>query len=151
RALVERAVADERIMKALRIPPPYWNWIAASWKRADPSLYGRFDLRYDGQGPAKLLEYNADTPTALFETAVFQWQWREDAIERNLLPRDADQYNSLHERLIEGFTAIGKGRLLHLAGTLEVPEDLGVLAYLEDCAHQAGLPTSMLEMEVIGR
>ena len=39
-----------------------------------------------GKGPAKLLEYNADTPTAVFETAVFQWKWLEDAIARKLLP-----------------------------------------------------------------
>src|SRR5688500_20172567 len=83
RALVERAVADDRLLRVLKIPPAFWNWIAASWKRGDPSLYGGFDLRYDGQGPAKLLEYNADTPTAVFETAVFQWQWLEDAIERS--------------------------------------------------------------------
>ena len=114
RALVERAIADDRLLRILKIPPAFWNWIAASWKRGDPSLYGRFDLRYDGQGPAKLLEYNADTPTAVFETAVFQWQWLEDAIARKLLPSDADQFNSLHERLIEGWRAIGKGRLLHL-------------------------------------
>ncbi|HZO45211.1 MAG TPA: glutathionylspermidine synthase family protein [Xanthobacteraceae bacterium] len=151
RALVERAVADDRLLKVLKIPPAFWNWIAASWKRGDPSLYGRFDLRYDGQGPAKLLEYNADTPTAVFETAVFQWQWLEDAMARKLLPGDADQYNSLHERLIEGWRAIGKGRLLHLAGTLRVPEDQGTLAYLQDCAHQAGLATSMLDMDTIGR
>jgi glutathionylspermidine synthase len=151
RALVERAVADDRILKLLRIPPAFWNWIAASFKRGDPSLYGRFDLRYDGQGPAKLLEYNADTPTAVFETGVFQWRWLEDAIGRKLLDHDADQFNSLHERLIEGWRAIGKGRLLHLAGALEAPEDLGTLAYLQDCAHQAGLATSMLEMETIGR
>jgi Glutathionylspermidine synthase preATP-grasp len=73
--LVARAVADERILRALRIPEGFWNWIAASAKRGDASLYGRFDLRYDGTGPAKLLEYNADTPTAVFETAVFQWMW----------------------------------------------------------------------------
>ncbi|GAA3087959.1 hypothetical protein GCM10020254_35630 [Streptomyces goshikiensis] len=38
--------------------------IAESWRRRaeQPSLYGRFDLRYDGSGPAKMLEYNADTP-----------------------------------------------------------------------------------------
>ncbi len=151
RELVERAVADDRILKLLRIPPAFWNWIAASFKRGDPSLYGRFDLRYDGQGPAKLLEYNADTPTAVFETAVFQWKWLEDAIERKLLDHDADQFNSLHERLIEGWRAIGKGRLLHLAGMLDTPEDQGTLAYLQDCAHQAGLATSMIEMETIGR
>jgi glutathionylspermidine synthase len=151
RALVERAIADERMLKLLQIPPAFWNWIAASWKRGDPSLYGRFDLRYDGKGPAKLLEYNADTPTAVFETAVFQWKWLEDAIKRNVLRSDADQYNSLHERLIEGWSTIGKGRLLHLAGTFDMPEDAGTLAYLQDCAHQAGLATSMLEMEAIGR
>lgn len=151
RQLVERAIADERVMRLLRIPPAYWNWIATSYKRGDPSLYGRFDLRYDGQGPAKLLEYNADTPTAVFETAVFQWRWLEDAIARQSLASDADQFNSLHERLIEGFKTIGKDRLLHLAGTLAVPEDAGTLAYLEDCAHQAGLPTSTIEMDAIGR
>jgi glutathionylspermidine synthase len=151
RALIERAMADERALKLLQIPPAFWNWIAASWKRGDPSLYGRFDLRYDGNSPAKLLEYNADTPTAVFETAVFQWKWLEDAIAQNVLRSDADQYNSLHERLIEGWSAIGKGRLLHLAGSLDVPEDAGTLAYLQDCAHQAGLATSMMEMDAIGR
>jgi glutathionylspermidine synthase len=151
RALVERAVTDERMLKVLRIPPAFWNWLAASWKRGDPSLYGRFDFCYDGRGAAKLLEYNADTPTAAFETAVFQWKWLEDAVARQLLRDDADQFNSLHERLIEGWRAIGKGRLLHLAGTLSAAEDHGTLAYLEDCAHQAGLATVMLEMDAIGR
>ena len=68
RELVARAVEDERMLKVLRIPERFWTFIAASWKRGDPSLYGRFDLCYDGQGPAKLLEYNADTPTSVFET-----------------------------------------------------------------------------------
>jgi len=74
RELVARVVADDRMLRLLRIPERYWNWIAASWKRDEPSLYGRLALRYDAQGPTKLLEYNADTPTAVFETAVFQWQ-----------------------------------------------------------------------------
>ncbi|MBB1257100.1 glutathionylspermidine synthase family protein, partial [Streptomyces alkaliterrae] len=40
--------------------------VAESWRwRVElPSLYGRFDLHYDGRGAAKLLEYNADTPTS---------------------------------------------------------------------------------------
>ena len=151
RELVGRAVADERMMKILRIPAPYWNWIAASYQRDTPSLYGRFDLRYDGQGPAKLLEYNADTPTAVFETAVFQWQWLEDAIGGGTLPKDADQFNSLHERLIEGWKSIGRGRHVHLAGMLDSAEDLGTLNYLQDCARQAGLDTTVMEMSSIGR
>jgi glutathionylspermidine synthase len=149
--LVARAVADERILRALRIPEGFWNWIAASAKRGDASLYGRFDLRYDGTGPAKLLEYNADTPTAVFETAVFQWMWLEQAIERQIIPRRADQFNSLHEKLIEGWKEIGAGRTLHLAGMTHNPEDGGTIAYLRDCAHQAGLQTAVLAMSDIGR
>lgn len=62
-------------------------------------MFGRFDFAYDGKGPPKMLEYNADTPTALLEGRVAQWNWLEQAI----LPRrpDADQFNSLHEKLIE--------------------------------------------------
>jgi len=149
--LLARAIADERIMRALRIPERYWNWIAASAKRGDGSLYGRFDLRYDGQGPAKLLEYNADTPTAVFETAVFQWRWLEQAMERQIVPRDADQYNSLHERLIEAWRTIGRGRKLHLACTTDNAEDLGTVSYIRDCAHQAGLETAVLAMAEIGK
>lgn len=151
RALVERAVDDERILRRLAVPVTYWNWIAASWKRGDRSLYGRFDLRYAGDGPAKLLEYNADTPTAVFETGVFQWLWLEQAIARGALPGAADQYNSLHEALIEGWRGFGADRHLHLAGMMENAEDHGTLAYLEDCARQAGLSTTTLAMADIGR
>jgi glutathionylspermidine synthase len=151
RALVTRAVDDATIMQRLSIPVSQWNFIAASWKRGDPSFYGRFDLRYDGKGPAKLLEYNADTPTAILETAVFQWMWREDAIARGVLPADADQYNALHECLIEGWREIGRGRLLHLSAMSEEAEDNGNLAYLADCAQQAGLETRFVAIEDIGR
>jgi glutathionylspermidine synthase len=151
RELVARAVEDERMLKVLRIPERFWTFIAASWKRGDPSLYGRFDLSYEGNGPAKLLEYNADTPTSVFETAVFQWMWLEDAKARQITPQDADQYNSLHERLIESWREVAKGQHLHLAGALDDPEDGGTVAYLEDTARQAGLETTRLPMEGIGR
>ena len=149
--LVARVVVDEQLMRRLAIPVPFWNWIARSWKKSEPSLYGRFDLRYDGNGPAKLLEYNADTPTAVLETGVFQWMWLEQAIERKVLPKDADQFNSLHERLIQGWKEIGQSRPLHLTAMLDNPEDAGTIAYLEDCAHQAGLTTTVLAIEDIGK
>src|SRR5499427_1388904 len=151
RELVARAIGDERMLQALQIPQLMWNYVAASFRRHDPSLYGRFDLSYDGKGPAKLLEYNADTPTSVFETAVFQWMWLEEAIARQIIPRNADQYNSLHERLIDAWEAIGQGRHVHLAGVTENAEDLGTLAYLEDTARQAGLATTILAMSDIGR
>lgn len=151
REVVARVTADEQLMKRLAIPVPFWNWIARSWKNSEPSLYGRFDFRYDGNGPAKLLEYNADTPTSVLETGVFQWSWLEQAIERKALPQDADQFNSLHEKLIQGWQDIGKGRPLHLTAMLDSPEDAGTVAYLEDCAHQAGLTTRVMPIEDIGK
>src|SRR3954464_1855057 len=63
RELVARAVDDERMLKVLCIPERFWTFIAASWKRGDPSLYGRFDLSYSGEGPAKLLEKKTQQPT----------------------------------------------------------------------------------------
>src|ERR1035437_9582832 len=49
--------------------------IESSWEAEPPSLYGRFDLAFDGVNPPNLLEYNADTPTGLLEAAVVQWYW----------------------------------------------------------------------------
>jgi glutathionylspermidine synthase len=149
--LAARAVGDERILTRLAIPERFWNFIAASWKRRDHSLYGRFDLRYDGNGPAKLLEYNADTPTSVFETAVFQWDWLNDAMALEIIPRDADQFNSLHERLIEGWKLFGASKTIHLAGLLDNPEDAGTLAYLADTATQAGATARIIAMDRIGR
>jgi glutathionylspermidine synthase len=159
RELVARAVVDDRILKRLGIPERFWNFIAASWKRGDGSLYGRFDLRYDGNGPAKLMEFNADTPTSVFETAVFQYGWLADAAERQIIPRDADQFNSLHERLIEGWKTLlpGTGQhgkavaKIHFAGMFDNPEDAGTLAYMADTASQAGATAQLIAMDRIGR
>jgi glutathionylspermidine synthase len=148
--LVGRIHADEEVLKKLAIPTHAWSLIAESWRGKDQSLYGRFDFAYGGDGPAKLLEYNADTPTSLFEAAVFQWVWLEDAMAQKLIPADADQFNSMHEKLIARLKAIVSGPRLHLAGMLESEEDAGFLAYLEDCAIQAGLATTRLAMSDIG-
>lgn len=150
RELVGRAIRDERYLQLLKIPQAYWTFIAASWQRNDPSLYGRFDLCFDGKGAAKLLEYNADTPTSLFEAAVFQWTWLEQAIDRQIIPKRADQYNSLHERLIEAWRKIGAGRRLHLAAAMNNAEDLGTVQYLADTARQGGLTPVLLDITEIG-
>jgi glutathionylspermidine synthase len=150
RELCGSVVEDERHLRRLRIPEAFWPLIRDSWRRHDGSLYGRLDLSYGGSGAAKLLEYNADTPTSIFEAAVFQWTWLEQGIERRLLEAGADQFNSLHERLIEAWKKLGAASHLHLAGMLDNPEDLTTLAYLEDTAKQAGLETTLLAIESIG-
>ncbi|WP_327409091.1 glutathionylspermidine synthase family protein [Streptomyces sp. NBC_01281] len=126
--------------------------VAESWRRRAelPSVYGRFDLRYDGTGPAKLLEYNADTPTSLVEAASPQWFWMEDRFP------GADQWNSLHERLVAAWKKQGAllppGSPLHFAHSAadELGEDLMTVAYLKETAEQAGLATDWISMEEIG-
>src|SRR6201997_5015968 len=129
--LVDRAVDDEEYLKRLKIPEIFCPFIAASWHGDQPSLYGRLDLAFSGSGPAKLLEYNADTPTSIFQSAVFQWTWLEQGVERNIIPKRADQFNSIHEALIEAWKTIGATHPLHLTGLTGNAEDAGTLAYLE--------------------
>jgi len=145
--LVGVAIADEEYLRRLRIPEPLWPLISESWHNDHGSLYGRLDLRFDGREPAKLLEYNADTPTSIFEAAVFQWTWLEQAVARGIIPAHADQFNSIHERLIEAWRKVAEGQFLHLAGTTDHEEDLGTLSYLEDTAMQAGIATCLLDVE----
>lgn len=149
--LVARVIDDETLLRRLRIDETHWPLLRDSWRRDDRSLYGRLDLSYDGHGPAKLLEYNADTPTSIFEAAVFQWTWREQAIERRIIPGRADQYNSIHERLIARWREFRSDQgHLHLAGLTGEAEDAGTLTYLADTAMQAGLATTLLDIAEIG-
>ena len=167
--LVDRACRDERLLERLAIPRHAWDLIAASWRRGDPTLYGRFDLAFGGHretasGPARLLEYNADTPTTLFEAAVFQWTWLEDAMAQGSIPAGSDQFNAIHEAVVARLKAIGAsgapgaaaGAAGALAATLHLScmpgsaEDRGFIAYLEACAAEAGLSSTIIELADIG-
>ncbi|MEU9790496.1 glutathionylspermidine synthase family protein [Streptomyces sparsogenes] len=151
--------AAEHIVEADRFgdlgidDPRLAGLVAESWRRRaeQPSVYGRFDLRYDGgPGPAKLLEYNADTPTSLVEAASAQWFWMEDRFP------GADQWNSLHERLVDAWKKqaplLPPGAPLYFAHSAgdELGEDLMTVAYLRETAEQAGLRTEAISMEDIG-
>lgn len=149
--LVAEAVKSERLMGLLEIPEGMRDYVADSWARSEPSLYGRFDFAYDGQGPAKLYEYNADTPTSVFETAVFQWLWLEDRIADGALPPGADQFNSLHEKLVDRFRAIfPDGGFVHFSSDPDFVEDRQTVRFLEDLARQAGLDPKFVAIDQIG-
>jgi len=148
--VVERAVNDEMVLCRLGIAENFWDYVADSWRHGEKNLYGRMDLSYKGEGPAKLLEYNADTPTALYETAVFQWEWLEQATEQGLIPGGCDQFNDLHEAIVQTIAVLGIDGLSHFACNPDVEDDRGTLEYLEECAREAGLETSFLPVEDIG-
>ena len=151
-AFVQKAGRDEAVLKRLGIPDYAWPLIAESWERGDRNLYGRFDFAYRGTGPAKLLEYNADTPTSLIETSYFQWMWLEDMIAAGALAEGADQFNSLHDKLVAALKDYDRGRRyrLHLACAGESEEDRETIAYLAECAKQAGQQAHCLAIEDVG-
>ena len=106
--------------------------------------------------PPKLLEYNADTPTALLEAAVIQWFWFRDLLVSAGMSERAeapfDQFNSLHERLIEAWGRVRRdlgGRVL-FAAMQDSLEDVMTVTYLRDTATQAGLKTEFLAVKDIG-
>ena len=150
-SLVDEVVTSEALMARLAIPEASRDDVAESWARKDPSLYGRFDLAYDGTGPAKLFEYNADTPTSIYETGTFQWLWLEEMIGAGRLPAAADQFNSLHEKLERRFrTIFPAGGFLHFASDADSVEDRQTVRYLEDIAAQAGLEPKFVGVDAIG-
>ncbi len=139
-----RHVVAERRWADLAIGPAAAQLAERSWRANEPTLYGRFDLAYDGEGPPRLLEYNADTPTALVEAAVAQWYWLQDTDPA------ADQFNSIHERLIAAWPtlALPPGPVHFAAG--DDAEDDATVVYLRDTAEQAGLETRQLRMADVG-
>jgi glutathionylspermidine synthase len=148
--LVEEALKREDWLDRLVIPGYCRDWIRHSWNHDEPTLYGRFDFSYNGHQPAKMLEFNADTPTALYESAVFQWLWLEDLIAQGVLPPAADQFNSIEEKLLAGIPELGLDSLVHLAGISDSDEDTGTIRYLEGLFQQAGYQTCFLDMAEIG-
>ncbi len=138
-------VIDNQRDAELEIPAEAVPLIEWAWNEEPPALYGRFDMLYNGSGPPKLLEYNADTPTSLLEAAVIQWYWLQDVY------KDADQFNSLHEKLIAKWKDVESylQKPIYFASA-DNPEDRLTVAYLRDTAEQAGLPTRQLLMQDIG-
>lgn len=122
--------------------------LSQSWRRGDPALMGRMDLAFDDMaGTVSLLEYNADTPTLAIETAVAQWYWLQDTAP------DADQFNSLHEKLLARFAwlkGLMGGSGLHFAAYAGAAEEWLHATYFRDLAEQAGIPTRQLDLGEVG-
>lgn len=142
-------VFHKNLNERLSIDPKFFELARYSWINDEPSIYGRFDLCYDGLHPPKLIEFNADTPTSLIEAAVAQWFWLQ-----NVFP-SRDQFNSIHEKLLECFKYLKRvattfSNTMHFGCLEDTEEDLNTVEYLRDLAIQAGWQTKQLFMEEIG-
>ena len=97
---VAEHVVENNLFHEIGIPFNLIEVIKESWENdVHWHLYGRFDLAGGiDDKPIKLLEFNADTPTALFETAIIQWAMlKQDGLE------ESSQFNALYEALIDNF------------------------------------------------
>lgn len=91
-----------------------------------------------------MLEYNADTPTSLLESAVCQWYWLEDCFPEH------DQFNSLHERLVAQWDVLAGDDPIYLASLATNEEDWVCTTYLMDTVLQAGRQARHIHLEDIG-
>jgi len=139
-------VIDNNLYAQFHIPAEFVPYLERSWNEDHPSVFGRMDLCYrDGQ--VKLLEFNADTPTSLYEAGIVQWFWLQD------LDPAKDQFNSIHEQLILQWTLLRdylRPGPLHFSCLKDTLEDLTNVEYLRDCAMQAGINTHFVYIEDIG-
>lgn len=139
---------SKKKLDLFKIPEFIQPYLVESWENDSPSIYGRFDFAFDKNKQLKLLEFNADTPTSLFECGVVQWLWME-----NYFQDTKDQFNSVHDKLIDTWKMLKphlKGDTLHFTCVRESLEDLTNVEYLRDCAIQAGINTKLIYIDEIG-
>ena len=92
-------VIDNNLFYELDIPFNLVDIIKSSWEDDHWHLYSRFDLAggLDGK-PIKLIEFNADTPTALFETSIIQWALlKQNGLDESM------QFNFIYEAIRDNF------------------------------------------------
>jgi glutathionylspermidine synthase len=104
-------VIENDLLHEIGIPFNLVEVVKQSWENdVHWHLYGRFDLAGGVDGKQiKLIEFNADTPTALFETAIVQW-----ALLKANGMEDRLQFNNTYEAIKENFK-----RLVVMGGDTE--------------------------------
>ncbi len=108
-------VIENNLFFELGIPFNLIDAIKKSWENdVHWHIYGRFDIAggLDGK-PIKLIEFNADTPTSLFETALLQWA----LLKENSLDEES-QFNNVYDAIKENFK-----RLITLFDDTELFDD----------------------------
>jgi len=138
-------IIEKNLWHRFNIPDWFKSYIVTSWEEDHPSIYGRFDFGFDGTN-LKLLEFNADTPTSLYEASVVQWYWLQEMYPYK------DQFNSIHEKLVDYWKYLKNYMNPHYIyfASLTNIEDVTNVEYLRDCATQAGFDTEFIAIQDIG-
>lgn len=140
---------QNEIFNMFNIPYDSRDQIIRSWEDDEWGLYGRFDFIMTENGP-KLLEYNADTPTILIESASSQWNWFND--QREKFHQEAFQFNEIHEALVNHWRDMSTynaiGDKISFVATTHV-DDFATIAYMAETASEAGLNVKMFDIAEI--
>jgi glutathionylspermidine synthase len=152
-------VIDNDLFLELDIPFNLTGQIRRSWDNDHRHLYGRFDFAGGVDGlPIKLIEFNADTPTSLFETAIVQWallkaNHMDEAAQFNVV------YTSIHDnfrRLVTGeedpenFGQYYNYQNILFSSIRDQPEDERTVRFLQQIANDAGFQTDFCYMDEVG-
>lgn len=112
------------------------------------SILGRMDFCYDGVNPPMLLEYNADTPAILYETAFYQMEWLDHMIKLGEFNASTTQYNNLQNDLIASLKSkTNLLKKLYFTCYEGSQEDLMTVEYFSNCAKLAGISTEFCYFE----
>jgi glutathionylspermidine synthase len=137
-------VLDNDLLSTMGIPPNLYELIRYTWEDdRHLHLYGRFDLAGGTDGlPLKVLEFNADTPTSVPETAIIQWA----QLRANGIPEDR-QFNFLYEALVDNFKRLkelnpGREAAILFSTLKGAPEDDHNIQLLQTAALEAGFETA---------
>ncbi len=150
-------VIENELFHELGIPFNLIDAVKMSWDNdIHWHLYGRFDLAggIDGK-PIKLIEFNADTPTALFETAILQWAM----LKANNM-EETHQFNSVYEAIRDNFKRLVmleddindfdkhyEGWKILFSSVKDNEEEESTVKLLQTIAEDAGFVTEFAYME----
>lgn len=152
-------VIDNDLFLDLDIPFNLVDLITRSWDRDDLHLYSRFDFAGGVDGlPIKLIEFNADTPTSLFETTIVQWA----LLKANGMD-EAAQFNTVYEAIRDNFRRLVTGeedpanfsdhyryQNILFSSIRDMPEDEQTVRLLQKIASDAGFPSDFCYMDEVG-
>lgn len=150
-------VIDNNLFAMLDIPPNLEQMIKHTWEDDRHfHLIGRFDFAGGLDGaPIKLIEFNADTPSMIFEVALIQWM----ILKHNNL-NEEKQFNRLYETIKESFGRMKAVHPLFCASEDLIPhalfscldaglEDENTTRLFEEIAYESGYITGFEYAEAV--
>ncbi len=152
-------VIDNDLFTLLGIPEHLIELIRHSWEDADRHVYGRFDFAGGLDGlPIQLVEFNADTPTGIVETAVvLPALLKVNGLE--LSARFDNLYHGIRDNLarivtdqhgLDRFDEFYTGEILLFSCMRNGEEDEDSVRLLERMAQDAGYNTAFCYFDEVG-